>query len=175
MLAWPRGISGQSEARLLPSWRARGVLARRKLRPAREVALREDLVRQGKGELADLGLEVGERHEPNAVAAGRLSESRWRAGGAQRLDEGDDRGVLGSEARGVDLDLAPRGDRAHRRMPELEPLIIGVVKRMEPTNAARPGRLVGIVSAGEAAGAVDRGLPRRRGRERQRKEDTTRT
>jgi hypothetical protein len=139
------------------------------------VARREDLVRQGKGELADLGLEVGERNEPHAVAAGRLAESRWRAGGARRLDEGDDRGVLGSEASSVDLDLAPRRDRPHRGMPELEPLIIGVVKRMQPTNAARPRRPMSIVSAGEAAGAVDHGLPWRRGRERQGKENTART
>jgi hypothetical protein len=151
------------------SWRAESAVR------SATLALREDLVRQGKGELADLGLEVGGRHEPHAVAAGRLAESRWRGGGARRLDEGDDRGVLGSEAGGVDLDLAPRRDRPHRRMPELEPLIIGVVKRMQPTTAARPGRRVGIVSAGEAAGAVDRGLPRRRGRERQGKENTART
>ena len=55
------------------------------------LALREDRARQGKGELAGLGLEVGERDEAHAVAAARLAEPGGRAGGARRLvGEGDD-------------------------------------------------------------------------------------
>ena len=86
---------------------------------------------------------------------------------ASERAEGDDGGVLGPEARGVDLDLAPRRDRPHGRVSEPEPSIVGVVERMQPARAMGPRRLMGIVgSAGEAAGAVDHGLPRRRRRER---------
>jgi hypothetical protein len=46
------------------------------------------------------------------------------------MDERDDRGVLGPEALGVDLDLAPRRDRPNGWVSKLEPSIAGVVERM---------------------------------------------
>jgi hypothetical protein len=130
------------------------------------VALREDLVWQGKGELARFGLEGGERDETHAVATGRLADSRGRARGARLLvDERDDGGVLGPEALGVDPDLSPRRDRPYGWMPHLEPSIAGVVKRVQPALAVGSRRLVGMVApAGEAPSAVDPRFPWRRRR-----------
>ena len=131
----------------------------------RRARRRRDRVEGDRAAVLERGVGEGVgRDERDAVALRRRAQLRLVPRlGVRGQRERDDRRVLRAEPGAVDLDVAPRDDRADGVLVGPQPVVVDVGERVEPARAVGDGRVVaGAVGLVEAARGVDAGHPRPR-------------